>query len=210
MHKVFISPETMRNNSFRLGAQIYASGFYPDVIYIVLRGGANTGNPISEFFKWVRAEHPELRRILFAAVTARSYTGIGEREEVRVEGWTYHPDHLRCGDRVLFLDDVYDRGLTISHLVGIIMNKGIPRNDIKVAVHDYKRRIYLNPPPLVVPDFWHQCYELRKPEDDPWLHYLSHELEGLTEEEMRKQLFPHDSELVDFLIQARDLAPSRT
>lgn len=210
MEKIFVGPEEMRNNAFRLAASIYALGFYPDVIYIVLRGGANIGNPISEFFKWVRVQHPELRRILFAAVTARSYTGIGEREEVRVEGWTYHPDHLRCGDKVLFLDDVYDRGLTISRLVGIIMEKGIPRMDIKIAVHDYKDRAFLKPQPLVVPDFWCNQYTLEKPEDDPWIHYLSHELEGLTDEEVRTRLFPDDHSSADLLLQARLMMPKRT
>lgn len=210
MNKIFVSPERMRNNSFRLGAQIYASGFYPDVIYIVLRGGADIGNPISEFFKWVRAAHPGLRRILFAAVTARSYTGIGKCEEVRVEGWTYHPDHLRGDDKILFLDDVYDRGLTISHLVGIVMGRGIPRKDIKVAVHNYKRRTYLDPPPPVVPDFWCEQHVLKKPKDDPWIHYLSHELEGMSEDEMREHLFLNDPDLADFLITTRAMMPSRT
>lgn len=199
MEKTFIGPEEMRNAAFRLAAKIWAAKFYPNVIYIALRGGADLGNPISEFFKWVRQRHPELHRVLFAAVTARSYTGVRERGKVRIEGWTYDPQHLRAGDKVLLVDDIFDHGHTINHLVDVIMDKGIPRDDIKVAVHDYKIRTFEAPLP-VQPDYWCRKYEITNPEEDPWLHYLSHELEELTEAEMLEHLCPDDPELARMLL----------
>lgn len=202
MKKVFITSEEVRKNAFRLAARIYQSGFYPTVIIIGLRGGASIGLPISEFFKWLRPVHPELVRVLFTAVTARSYTDIGKQEKVRVEGFTYDPHHLRAGDKVLLLDDIYDSGNTINELVRILMDKGIPREDVKVAVHDYKRRTF-KPTLPVVPDFFCHEYVIESAEDnDPWLNY-SHELEGLTDEELRTDLFPGDSELVETLLKAR-------
>lgn len=199
--KLFIRPDEVRNHAFRLAARIFADRFYPNVIYIALRGGASMGNPVSEFFKWKRSNDPSLGRVFFAAVAARSYTGIGAREAVRVDGWTYAPEHLRAGDKVLLVDDVFDQGRTINHLVGLIMNQGIPREDIKVVVHDYKHRTF-EPELAVLPDYWWQMHEFDRPEDDPWIHYLSHELEGLTEEEMLAHLCPEDPALARLLLDA--------
>ncbi len=195
--KIFVPANVLRDNAWRMAARIFQDGFYPDVIYIALRGGSSVGNPVSEFFKWVRAQRPELRRILFAAVAARSYTGLGQRDEVRVEGWTYDPAHLRAGDKVLLVDDIFDRGLTINHLVGKIMEHGIPRADIKVAVHDYKIRRF-QPPMDVTPDYWCVGHDLYDEDggDDPWIHYLSHELEGMTRAEMEEHLPPDVADLL--------------
>ena len=43
-----------------------------------------------------------------------------------------------AGRDVLLIDDIFDTGRTINHLVDIIMNRGIDRENIKVVVHDYK------------------------------------------------------------------------
>ena len=45
------------------------------------------------------------RPVLYAAVVARSYQGIRDHEEVRIDGWTYSPEHLRQGDKILLVDD---------------------------------------------------------------------------------------------------------
>jgi hypoxanthine phosphoribosyltransferase len=95
---------------------------------------------------------------------------------VKVDGWTYDPAYLRNGDRVMLVDDIFDSGRTINHLVEIIMDKGIPRGDVRVAVHDYKVRRYLDRQLPVQPDLWCRRHELAGPEDDFWIHYLSHEL----------------------------------
>ncbi|GAI84915.1 unnamed protein product, partial [marine sediment metagenome] len=121
-------------------ARIYSSKFIPDVIYVFLRGGAYMGNVISEYFKLAgRKSHP----VYYAAVVARSYTGISTQKDVKVEGWTYNPEYLRQGDKVLIVDDIFDTGKTMNHLAKIVMEKGIPRSDIKVVVHDYKIRKYV-------------------------------------------------------------------
>lgn len=200
MRKVFIPAGTVRDNAWRLAAKIAADNFYPDVIYIALRGGSNMGNPISEYFKQMRARNPALRRVLFAAVAARSYTGVGEREKVQVDGWTYDPKNLRADDKVLLIDDVFDRGLTVNHLVGEIMNKGVPRGDIKVVVHDYKYRTFLRRHLPIQPDYWCEKHVIRRKHEDPWLHYLSHELEGLTEAEIQEYVAPQDPALARVLL----------
>jgi hypoxanthine phosphoribosyltransferase len=180
MRKEFLPFNTVRDNAIRLARRINDEGFLPDVIYVSLRGGAYMGNVISEFFKIV---HRGKRPVFYAAVVARSYRDIGSQDKVRVDGWTYDPEYLRNGDRVLLVDDIFDTGRTINHLVEVIMDKGIPREDVKVAVHDYKLRHYLSRQLPVQPDYWCRIHELPSPDEDFWIHYLSHELVGLTEDE---------------------------
>ena len=92
----------------------------------------------------------------YAAVVARSYRDIGAQDRVRVDGWTYNPAYLRSGDKVLLVDDIFDSGRTVNHLVEIIMEQGIPRGDVRVAVHDYKLRRYAAKQLAVQPDYWCQ------------------------------------------------------
>ncbi len=192
MRKDFLSYQTVRNNAIKLAGRIFSQGFVPDVIYVSLRGGAYMGNVISEYFKLVRKDR---RPTYYAAVVARSYRDVGEQDKVRVDGWTYDPEYLRSGDKVLLVDDIFDTGRTVNHLVEIIMDKGIPRQDVRVAVHDYKLRRYLSRQLPVQPDYYCRFHELATPEQDFWIHYLSHELVGLSEEEKKEHYFREDPEL---------------
>lgn len=190
--KEYIPYDVVRNNSLKLAHRIHASGFIPDIIYVSLRGGAYIGNIMSEYFKLVRREPVPL---LYAAVVARTFRDTSGKFHVAVDGWTYHPDNLRYGDRVLLVDDIFDSGNTINHLVRIILDRGIVRKDIKVAVHDYKLRHYEKSDLPIHPDFYCRFHELRNPEDDIWIHYLSHELEGLTAAELRSSFESDDPEI---------------
>jgi hypoxanthine phosphoribosyltransferase len=192
MRKDFLAYQTVRNNAIKLADRIFRQGFTPDVIYVSLRGGAYMGNVISEYFKLVRKDR---RPIYYAAVVARSYRDVGEQDKVRVDGWTYDPEYLRSGDKVLLVDDIFDTGRTVNHLVEIIMDKGIPRQDVRVAVHDYKLRRYLSRQLPVQPDYYCRFHELATPEQDFWIHYLSHELVGLSEQEKKEYYFSEDPEL---------------
>jgi hypoxanthine phosphoribosyltransferase len=196
MKKEFLPYDVVRNNALKLAHRIYNDGFTPDVIYVLLRGGAYLGNVISEYFKLVlRREHP----VYYAAMVARSYTGVRESDEVKVEGWTYGPEGLRVGDRVLLIDDIFDSGNTINHLAGIIMERGIPRKDLKIAVHDYKNFFNKENQHPVQPDYWCRKHDLSVNDEDIWIHYMSHELVGLNKEELEKHYYAQDPELRDVL-----------
>jgi hypoxanthine phosphoribosyltransferase len=196
MKKEFLPYDVVRDNALKLAARICREGFMPDVIYVSLRGGAYLGNVISEYFKVVnRREKP----VYYAAVVARSYTGVSEAEQVKVEGWTYSPDYLRTGDKVLLVDDIFDSGRTINHLAQIFLEKGIPRNDLKIAVHDYKF-FYDNPDPLPIqPDYWCRKHELSVNDEAYWIHYMSHELVGLSAQEIEEHYAKRDPELREVL-----------
>jgi len=183
MRKEFLQFDTERNNALKLAERIYRDGFIPDVIYVSLRGGAYIGNIISEYFKIVRRNQ---RPMYYAAVVARSYTGVGTAERIMVDGWTYSPEHLRVGDRVLLVDDIFDSGKTINHLSRIILETGIPRKDFKVAVHDYKYFFDKEEQLPIQPDYWCRRHDVSLNDESLWIHYMSHELIGLSEEEIRK------------------------
>jgi hypoxanthine phosphoribosyltransferase len=186
----------VRNDALKLACRIHKEGFIPDVIYVPLRGGAYMGNVISEYFKIVRKNE---RPILYAAVVARSYSDIHESDKIRIDGWTYSPEHLRAGDKVLFVDDIFDSGRTLNHLVEIILEKGIPRKDCKVAVHDYKYFSYKSEQLPIQPDYYCRKIEVPSPDQDVWIHYMSHELVGLKPEELERYYYSADPELKDVL-----------
>ncbi|MDR0444252.1 MAG: phosphoribosyltransferase [Treponema sp.] len=196
MKKEFLQFDIVRDNALKLAHRIYLDGFIPDVIYVSLRGGAYVGNVISEYFKIV---HKGERPVYYAAVVARSYTDVAKSERIKIDGWTYSPEHLRVGDKVLLVDDIFDSGKTINHLAQIILDKGIPRKDLKVAVHDYKFFTDKKDQLLIQPDYW--CRKLDKSVNDEgsWIHYMSHELMGLTQEELEENYYERDSSLREVL-----------
>ncbi len=190
--KEFLSYDVVRNNAIKLAEKIYRDdGFVPDVIYTSLRGGAYMANVISEYFKIARkTEKP----VLYAAVVARSYTDVHQSSAIRIDGWTYSPEHLRAGDKILLVDDIYDTGRTLNYLVEVLMSYGVPRKDIKVVVHDFKN--FLDRPTLPIkPDYWCRKFDIAKPEEDRWIHYMSHELVGLSQEELEENYFKQDEAL---------------
>lgn len=196
MNKEFLPYEKVRNNALKMAHRIYTDGFIPDIIYVSLRGGAYLGNVISEYFKIVRKNH---RPVLYAAVVARSYSDVRQQDRIMVDGWTYSPDHMRHGDKILLVDDIFDSGRTINHLVEILIDKGIPRKDIKVAVHDYKFFPSKEEQLPIQPDYWCRKHDVTTPEEDLWIHYMSHELIGLSEKELQENYYNNDPELIPIL-----------
>ncbi len=193
MNKDFLPYTDVRNNAIKLAYKIYKDGFIPDVIYVSLRGGAYIGNIFSEFFKIIREKE---RPVFYAAVVARSYTDVRAHESVRIDGWTYNPEHLRHGDKILLVDDIFDSGKTINYLAEVIIEKGIPREDLKIAVHDYKVIRYNKKNDLPIqPDYYCRKHIIDSPDKDLWIHYMSHELVGLSEQELKEHYFKDDPNL---------------
>ncbi len=194
--KEFLQYEDVRNNALVLAHKIYKEdGFVPDIIYASLRGGAYMANIISEYYKVALKNH---KPVLYAAVVARSYSNVEEQSAVRIDGWTYSPDYLRMGDKIMLVDDIYDSGRTLNYLVGILLEKGVPRSDIKVVVHDYKVYKYKEQP-LVKPDYWCRKFDIDSPDKNPWINYNSHELVGLSKKEREEHFYKPCPQLRDVL-----------
>jgi len=171
MTKTYISPQQLLEDSFKLALQIYESGFRPDYIVGVWRGGAPVGIAVQEMFEvlGVKCDH--------IAIRTSSYTGIGERaKQVKVHGLTYLINRVESHQNLLIVDDVHDSGLSIDQTI-IDLTARCKKNTpaIKVATPYYKPA---NNKTDRVPDYF--LYE-----SDEWLVF-PHELDGLTKEELQE------------------------
>ena len=184
--KEFLPYDSVRIDALKLAHKIYQQDkFVPDVIYTSLRGGAYMANVISEYYKVALKNH---KPVLYAAVVARSYTDVSQHSAVRIDGWTYSPDYLRAGDKIMLVDDIFDSGRTLNYLVGILLERGVPRENIKIVVHDYKVYKWKEQLPIQ-PDYWCRKFEISNPEENNWINYNSHELVGLTHEELEEKFY---------------------
>jgi hypoxanthine phosphoribosyltransferase len=75
------------------------------------------------------------------------------------------------------------------------MEKGIPRSNLKIAVHDYK--IFTDKPEQlpIQPDYWCRKHETSVNDEVEWIHYMSHELVGLSQAEISEHYYQQDPEL---------------
>jgi uncharacterized protein len=171
MKKTFISAQQLLEDSFNLALKMYESGFRPDYIVGVWRGGAPVGIAVQEIFEilGVKSDH--------IAIRTSSYLGIGERaKRVQVHGLTYLINRVESHQSLLIVDDVHDSGLSIQQTI-IDLQARCKKNtpEIKVATPYYKPK---NNKTDRAPDFY--LYE-----SDEWLVF-PHELEGLSEAELRE------------------------
>lgn len=171
--KLYVTAYSLWKDSFRLGRMIYDSGFRPDVLLIVLRGGALVGVIIHEFFqfKGVKIEH--------AAIKAVSYKDIGKQGEVKIFGVNQIAELNKKDEKgnkertnLLIVDDVFDSGRTVEKIYNSLpetFNK-------KIATIYYKPR---NNKTNLKP---HYCIR----ETDKWIVF-PHEIMGLTEKELEEK-----------------------
>ena len=119
MSKEFVKTDDIRDAALKLVHKMYTEdGFVPDIIYASLRGGAYMANVMSEYYKMVRLKQNQ-RPVLYAAVVARSYGYLRTQSKVIVDGWTYSPNYLRSGDKILIVDDIFDTGKTVNELTSV-------------------------------------------------------------------------------------------
>ena len=160
----------MLEDSFRLGLQVYKSGFRPDFIVGVWRGGTPVGIAVQEILHvfGVQTDH--------IAIRTSSYTAIGERgREVRVHGLSYIIRTINWNSSLLIVDDVFDTGLSIQAVLDTLRMKA-RRNtpeDIRIATPWFKPANNRTP---LKPDYFVH-------ESDQWLVF-PHELDGLSRAEM--------------------------
>jgi uncharacterized protein len=171
--KYFISAQQLLDDSFRLGLEILDSGFRPDFIVGVWRGGTPVGIVVQELLDYfgVSADH--------IAIRTSSYEGIGKRSHsIRVHGLNYIVKNVNAEHSLLIVDDVWDTGLSIDAVIKYLGEES-RRNtpyDIRVATAYYKPE---NNKTDRAPDFFVH-------ETDRWLVF-PHELHGLDRDEILTQ-----------------------
>ena len=179
MDKLFIQSEELLKDSFKLAWQVYESGYRPNYIIGVWRGGAPIGIAVQEFLDVLGVPSDHI------AIRTSHYKGMGDRDsKVEVYGLNYIIKQVESEDSLLIVDDVHDTGISIQKII-LDLQTACKKNtpEIKVATPYFKpnknqtnRR----------PDFY--LHETEK-----WLVF-PHELEGLSIEE----IIEFKPELADF------------
>jgi len=168
MSKQFITAETLLAESFRLGALVHASGYRPDLLLGVWRGGAPIAIAVHEYlsFHGHHCEHLPVR--------VSAYTGIdAQREQVAIHGLAGLLEEITDYRRLLVVDDVLDTGRSLQALLAAL-SAAPGERELRTACPWYKpgrNRCGL------IPD-----YHLHT--TDAWLVF-PHELVGLGEAEIR-------------------------
>lgn len=185
MEKVYIGAEDLLADSFRLAEKIYKSGFRPNFIVGVWRGGTPVGIAVQEYLDFAGVETDHI------AIRTSSYYGIGQQDKVvRVHGLQYLIDNMNAEDQLLIVDDVFDSGRSIVAILNELKEKcrrNLPET-IRVATPWYKPGKNNTD---IVPDYFVH-------ETEEWLVF-PHELSGLTTDEIRQNKGKVADTLVDIL-----------
>jgi hypoxanthine phosphoribosyltransferase len=165
--KRFITPEQLYQDAYRLADKVLNSGYVPDVILVMWRGGSPVGIVIHEYLAYHGID------TWHSVVKAQSYTGISSRKRPVLENISSILKQVPSKANVLIVDDIYDTGSTMSAMRAKLKNKV---TNLKTAT------IYYKTPPKVSakrPDFY-----VRKTKS--WIVF-PHELVGLSRSEIRRK-----------------------
>ena len=181
MKKTFIQADQLLEDSFKLAWNVYESGFRPNYIVGVWRGGAPIGIAVQEFLEVLGISSDHI------AIRTSHYSGIDQHNaNVKVYGLNYVIRQLESEDSLLIVDDVHDTGLSIQQIINDLKTackKNTP--DIKIATPYFKPTKNKTDRK---PDFYLH-------ETDEWLVF-PHELDGLTIDEIKENK-PAVKDLID-------------
>ena len=169
MEKLFIQADELLSDSFKLAWQVYESGYRPNYIIGVWRGGAPIGIAVQEFLDVLGVPSDHI------AIRTSHYKGIDERDsQVQVYGLNYIIKQVESEDSLLIVDDVHDTGISIQKII-LDLQTACKKNtpEIKVATPYFKP---MKNKTDRKPDFY--LHETEK-----WLVF-PHELEGLSMDEI--------------------------
>lgn len=164
--KHYLSANEYLRDQWTLAATVRKSGWRPDFLVGLWRGGAPVAIAVHEFFKvtgW------DVRHI---PLKCASYTGIGQNEGHVV--FTFGDEIFglfRPGDRVLFIDDVFDTGKTAAAVMKRMQTSGAEAKFACVYWKPGKNRTALRP------DF------ITRDIGNDWIVF-PHEIEGLSPDEV--------------------------
>ena len=130
----------MLEEAFKLAITIFDSGFRPDFIVGIWRGGSTVGIYVQECLQYlgIKTDHISIR------TSYRGQPSYGELvdnpDSIRVHGLQYLFENLNRDDKLLIVDDVFSSGYNVE---GVIqrLEKKCRRNmpeEVRVAVPYYK------------------------------------------------------------------------
>lgn len=173
--KLFVEEHDLLLDGYRLGKQIVDSGFRPDFMVGIWRGGSSVGIVVQECLQYfgIHTDHISIRTSYRGPATYQQI--IDNAQSIRVHGLQYLFETMNADDRFLIVDDVYSSGLNINAVIDRLsrkMRRNMPR-DVRIAVPWYKPARNRTGR---TPDYYLH-------ETDRWL-VLPYELNGLTREEI--------------------------
>jgi hypothetical protein len=175
MQKRFIAEQELLEDSYRLARLIYQSGFRPDFVVGVWRGGSTVGIYVQECLQYLGIETDHI-------AVRTSYRGredyfeqLEQGSEMRAHGLQYLFENLNADDALLIVDDVYSTGRNVQAIVNRlrIKTKRNMANDVRIAAPYYRSA---DKDPASAPDYFLQ-------QTDDWL-VLPYELTGISRSEM--------------------------
>jgi len=170
MPKKFISANSLYLDSLKLAKKIKDSGFQPNILIALWRGGTPVGIVVHEFFRYSGKD------IKFhKAIRTESYRKVDSRGEVLIESFPDLIEQLTDESNLLIVDDIFDTGKTISGLLDMLNNLE-KKPKVKIATVYYKSKKNQT---KISPDFY-----VKK--TNSWIVF-PHELDGLTQEEIKKK-----------------------
>lgn len=176
MNRKYIAANDLLLDSFQLAVNIVNSGFKPDFLVGLWRGGSAVGIAVQEGLDFLgcKTDHIAIRT---------SYRGqqdypemVDRADSIRAHGLRYLHERVSAEHSMLIVDDVYSTGSSVNAVVEQLRRKSrrnLP-HDIRIATVWYRP----TEKTLRAPDFFvHETSE--------WL-VLPYELSGLTVEELRQ------------------------
>lgn len=173
--KLYVQEQDLLLDGYRLGVQIFNSGFRPDFIVGIWRGGSSVGIVVQECLQYlgVETDHISIRTSYRGASSYEQM--INHAEDIRVHGLQYLFETMNADEKLLIVDDVYSSGLNVDAVIRRLeekMRRNMPK-EVRIAVpwcKPARNRTHR------VPDYFIH-------ETDKWL-VLPYELTGLTLEEI--------------------------
>lgn len=196
MEKTFVAADDLLQDSFRLAGAIRSSGFRPDFLVGLWRGGSAVGIAVQEGLHHfgIETDHIAVRT---------SYSGqpgydemVNSADSIRVHGLDYVIDRVCAEHSLLIVDDVYSTGSSVNAVIERLQTKArrnLP-HAIRVATVWYRPTERT----LRVPDYY--VHETRE-----WL-VLPYELSGIGIDELRA----HKPEIAPVIEQLEKLVAKRT
>ena len=133
MEKHFIQSQQLLKDSFDLAWSVYDSGYRPNYIVGVWRGGAPIGIAVQEFLDVLGVQSDHI------AIRTSYYSGIAERKKsVQVYGLNYVIKKVESEDSLLIVDDVHDTGVSVDQIINDTKKHAKKHTGNKVATLCFK------------------------------------------------------------------------
>ena len=175
MNKTYIAADDLLLDSFKLAVNIVNSGFKPDFLVGLWRGGSAVGIAVQEGLDFLgcKTDHIAIRTSYKGQEGYREM--VDKADAIRAHGLRYLHERVCAEHSMLIVDDVYSTGSSVNAVIKQLAKKSrrnLPQ-DIRIATVWYRP----TEKTIRAPDFY-----VRETAD--WL-ILPYELSGLSIAELR-------------------------